>query len=38
MKEKFKQLKEEKKILIMLAFYSISIGVWTNFKELWLQD
>lgn len=28
----------EKQILIMLAFFSISIGLWTNFRQLWLQD
>ncbi len=33
-----KQLKEENKILIMLAFFSISIGLWGNFRQLWLQD
>lgn len=38
MGEKFKKLKEENKILVMLAFFSISIGLWTNFKQLWLQD
>lgn len=35
MKEK---IKAETKILIMLAFYSISVGLWGNFRELWLQD
>ena len=38
MGEKFAKIKEENKILIMLAFFSISIGLWTNFKQLWLQD
>ena len=38
MGEKFAQLKDENKILVMLAFYSISIGIWENFKQLWLQD
>lgn len=38
MGKKFAKLKEENKILIMLAFFSISIGLWTNFKQLWLQD
>lgn len=38
MGEKFAKLKEENKILVMLAFYSISIGLWNNFKQLWLQD
>ena len=30
--------KTENKILIMLAFFSISKGLWENFKQLWLQD
>lgn len=30
--------KKENKILIMLAFFSISKGLWENFKQLWLQD
>lgn len=38
MGEKFARIKEENKILVMLAFFSISIGLWTNFKQLWLQD
>ena len=33
-----KKIKDENKILIMLAFFSISIGLWTNFRQLWLQD
>lgn len=28
----------ENQILVMLAFFSISIGLWTNFRQLWLQD
>ena len=32
------KLKEENKILVMLAFYSISLGIWKNFQQLWLQD
>lgn len=28
----------ESQILLMLAFFSISIGLWTNFRQLWLQD
>jgi hypothetical protein len=28
----------ENKILLMLAFFSISIGLWNNFRQLWLQD
>lgn len=38
MGEKFAKLKEENKILVIVAFFSISIGLWTNFKQLWLQD
>lgn len=38
MGEKFAKLKDENKVLVMLAFYSISIGLWGNFKQLWLQD
>ncbi len=33
-----KEIKAENKILIMLAFFSISIGLWGNFRQLWLQD
>lgn len=33
-----KKIKDENKILIMLAFFSISIGLWENFKQLWLQS
>lgn len=33
-----KKIKSENQILIMLAFFSISIGLWENFKGLWLQD
>lgn len=33
-----KKIKAENKILIMLAFFSISIGLWGNFRQLWLQD
>ena len=33
-----KKIKDENKILIMLAFFSISIGLWENFRQLWLQD
>ena len=25
-------------MLIMLAFFSISVGLWGNFRQLWLQD
>ncbi len=33
-----KKIKSENKILIMLAFFSMSIGLWENFRQLWLQD
>ncbi len=33
-----KKIKSENQILIMLAFFSISIGLWENFRQLWLQD
>lgn len=33
-----KKLKDENKILIMLAFSSIAKGLWDNFRQLWLQD
>ncbi|MCX4302979.1 MAG: hypothetical protein OSJ66_03080 [Clostridia bacterium] len=33
-----KIFKTEDKILIMLAFFSISVGLWGNFRQLWLQD
>ena len=38
MGEKFAKLKDENKILIMLAFFSIAKGLWENFRQLWLQD
>lgn len=28
----------ETKILIMLALFSISVGLWENFRQLWLQE
>lgn len=30
--------KNENKILIVLLFFSISIGLWNNFRQLWMQD
>lgn len=30
--------KKENQILIMLAFFSVSIGLWGNFRQLWLKD
>lgn len=32
------KIKKENQILIMLAFFSISMGLWENFRQLWLQD
>ncbi len=33
-----KKLKCENQILLMLAFMSLSIGLWENFRQLWLED
>lgn len=33
-----KKIKSENQILIMLVFFSISMGLWENFRQLWLQD
>lgn len=30
--------KTENKILIILLLFSISIGLWNNFRQLWMQD
>ena len=30
--------KPENKILIILLLFSISIGLWNNFRQLWMQD
>ena len=32
------KIKSENKILIMLALFSTSIGLWGNFRQLWMQD
>lgn len=32
-----KQARLERQIMLMLAFFSISIGLWENFRQLWLQ-
>lgn len=32
------KVKNENQILIMLAFFSISIGLWENFRQLWLES
>ena len=31
------KVKKENQILIMLAFFSISVGLWGNFRQLWLE-
>lgn len=33
-----KKARLERKILVMLAFFSTSVGLWENFRQLWLQD
>ncbi len=33
-----KQAALERKILAMLSFFSVSIGLWENFRQLWLQE
>jgi len=38
MEEQKNGIKDETKILIMLAFFSISMGLWNNFRQLWLQS
>lgn len=38
MKPQKNGIKDETKILIMLAFFSISMGLWNNFRQLWLQS
>lgn len=37
-KHRSKSAKIEFKILAMLAFFSLSVGLWENFRQLWLQD
>lgn len=32
-----KKIKNENQILIMLAFFSISVGLWGNFRQLWTR-
>ena len=32
------KIKSENQILVMLVFFSISMGLWENFRQLWLQD
>ena len=38
MEKILKKFKNENRILLMLAFFSISKGLWENFRQLWLQD
>lgn len=35
---KFFAVKNENRILVMLAFFSIGVGLWANFRQLWLED
>lgn len=37
-KPKSQNSRLERRILLMLALFSISIGLWGNFRQLWLQD
>lgn len=37
-KHRSKSAKIEFRILAMLAFFSLSVGLWENFRQLWLQD
>lgn len=37
-KYRSKQRRARLHILVMLAFFSISVGLWENFRQLWLQD
>lgn len=32
------KMKDENKILIMVAFFSISRGLWENFMQLWMEN
>lgn len=32
-----KKISNENLILIMLAFYSVSVGLWNNFRQLWME-
>jgi len=36
--KKFCCLSDEDILMIVLAFMSFSIGIWTNYRQLWLQD
>ena len=32
-----KKIKSENQILVVLALFSVSMGLWENFRQLWLQ-
>ena len=34
----FLSINNEDNLMIVLAFMSFSIGLWTNYRQLWLQD
>ena len=36
--KKILSMKNENKLLIVLAFVSLSTGIWSKFRQLWLQD
>lgn len=36
--QKSQNLRTANRILLMLAFFSISAGLWANFRQLWLQE
>lgn len=36
--KKFLSINNEDNLMIVLAFMSFSIGLWTNYRQLWLQD
>ncbi len=38
MEKVLNKLRNENKVLLILAFFSISKGLWENFRQLWLQD
>ena len=38
MAERVRSLKNEKKLLIVLAFISLSAGMWTKYRQLWLES
>lgn len=37
-KNRSRQRRAQAHILLMLAFFSTSVGLWENFRQLWLQD